>query len=100
MEELIKLLTDWSVDTDISLEDIKHWLSNYTKGGEITIDKKIDLANAIIEEASFNDAEIDLNNITHQLGTVWAGDSFIQTFKTEKPGYSISYCVYPVVDPE
>jgi len=85
MEELIKLLIDWNSEVAITEEDIKHWLHKYVKGGEITLDKKVELANAIIEEAAFNDIDIDLSmEIEHQLGTVWIGNTYIQPQETEE----------------
>ena len=46
--------------------------------------KKIAFADAIIEEAAFNDLDIDLETmeIEHQLGTVWVGNVVIQPNKS------------------
>lgn len=53
--------------------------------GEIAeeIRKKVELADAIIEEALFNEIEIDVikDELEHQLGTVWVGKASIQPIK-------------------
>jgi hypothetical protein len=72
----------------VSTKDLEAWLDKYLTGEQSLLldDKKIQLADAIIEEANFNGVNINLNTdeIEHQLGTVWVGkESFIQTLKLE-----------------
>jgi hypothetical protein len=45
---------------------------------------KLELANAIVKEAGFNDCHIEVgDDIEHQLGTIWIGDAAITFVKTE-----------------
>lgn len=45
---------------------------------------KLELANAIVAEARFNECSIEIgDDIEHQLGTVWVGDVAITFVKTE-----------------
>ena len=47
-------------------------------------DWKLELANAVLDEASFNNCPIEVGaDIEHQLGTVWVGDVAITFVKTE-----------------
>jgi hypothetical protein len=83
MKELLKLLHDWDNwgEGESTQEDRKAWLKKYLDG-ELILDKKIELANAVIEEAGFNGIDLNLltDKIEHQLGTVWVGkDSYTQT---------------------
>lgn len=57
-------------EKDMTETDIKNWM--------------LELANAVLAEASFNGCPIELGaDIEHQLGTVWVGDAAISILKTE-----------------
>jgi hypothetical protein len=57
-------------EKDMTETDIRNW--------------KLELANAVLAEAEFNNCPIEVGaDIEHQLGTVWVGDAAITFVKTE-----------------
>jgi len=78
----IDQVCDLPKDLQANYFDAEAWLNtNFDYSSD---EKKIIFAEAIIAEAAFNGIELDLDNIEHQLGIVWAGEgNYTQTLKTE-----------------